>query len=106
MTEIPGVLADWIRRWGGDGAEGLIPWVHGTPPRPGTPEWEALATGVQTTLEAALARPGVDREGAHALLAADALLTVWAEGALQAEDPDAELVRQIRTIGALAQEAT
>lgn len=74
------------------------------PPRP-VEEWahehagvglaargEALVDGAVRAIEAALARPGRDRDGAFALLAADALLTYACEDAAADPDPEASLM--------------
>jgi hypothetical protein len=75
LPATPEVLEEWIERWS---------------------EGEPLHA-----LREALARPGEDREGAHALLAADALLTSWAEAAALGADSEAQLRDQIRAIRAL-----
>ncbi len=52
---------------------------------------EALREGALRALRAALERPGRSREGAHALLAADGLLTWAVEDAAEEDDPAASL---------------
>ena len=74
---VPEPLEQWIRRFAGvEGRDG---------------DTDDLAEGGIRALREALARPGRDREGAYALLAADALLTRAAETALNDPDPDAAL---------------
>jgi hypothetical protein len=97
----PEVLRGWIAQFGGEAAHALGDDV----PLPGTPAWDALEQGARMALEAALERPEADRAGAHALLAADALLTTWAQAAAHADDPDAELEAQIRAIASLREGA-
>lgn len=82
----PGPLAEWIRRFGGvePGDGGL-----------GSGE---LADGGLRALREALARPGRDREGAYALLAADALLTRAARELAGEEDPETVLEGLIRRV--------
>jgi hypothetical protein len=75
---VPDALTDWILRFGGmDGAD------------PGADE---AAEGALRALREALARPGRDREGAYALLAADALLTEAARGLVDGPDPESGLL--------------
>jgi hypothetical protein len=97
----PEVLQGWIRQFGGEAAHALGDEV----PLPGTAAWDALERSAREALKAALARPEADRAGAHALLAADALLTTWAQAAAHADDPDAELEAQIRAIASLREGA-
>lgn len=51
-----------------------------------------MLNGAIAALQAAVERPGRNREGAFALLAADALLTRACEEAAQAADPEAQLL--------------
>lgn len=56
-------------------------------------------------LEEAVARPGRDREAAHQLLAADALITYGCEAASEAADVQGvlrEILDRVRTGGAVA----
>jgi hypothetical protein len=76
--ELPGPLADWIAQFGG------VEQPEGDPP--------AAAEAALRALREALARPGRNREGAFALLAADALLTEASRGILEAEDPEEALI--------------
>jgi hypothetical protein len=76
-ARVPEALEQWIRRFAGlEGKDG---------------DADDLAAGGIRALREALARPGRDREGAYALLAADALLTRAAEAALDDPDPEAAL---------------
>jgi len=69
------------------------------PPPPDVVEWMEQFGGEEATvvegalraLEATLDRPGRNREGAYALLAADGLLTYAVEDAARAEDPETTL---------------
>jgi hypothetical protein len=76
--ELPAPLADWIARFGG------VEHPVGDP--------HAAADAALRALREALARPGRNREGAFALLAADALLTDASRGLLEAEDPEGALI--------------
>lgn len=76
--ELPARLADWIARFGG------VEHPEGDP--------QAAAEAALRALREALARPGRNREGAFALLAADALLTEASRGLLEAEDPEEALI--------------
>lgn len=78
LPELPGPLADWIGRFGG------LEHMEGDP--------HTEAEAALRALREALARPGRDREGAFALLAADALLTEASRGLLEAEDPEGALI--------------
>ena len=75
----PEVVERWVRRWAGTGTG-----VRG----------EELLDGADRALEAALARPGRDREGAEALLAADALLT-WAVEDVAGSERSVEEIRRV-----------
>lgn len=83
----PPALAEWMERFGGasPGADG-----------------EALWTAALRALEEALARPGRSRDGAYALLAADALLTYAVEDAVDLDDPEAALEELLRRVAALS----
>jgi len=59
---------------------------------------EALACAGRARLEAALSRPGIVRESAFELLAADALVTYACEAALESPDPLSAL-EQLLTVG-------
>lgn len=72
----PAALEDWVRRFGGVAPE---------------TEDAELVEGALRALGEALDRPGRDRRAAHALLAADALLTWACEDAARAADPEATL---------------
>jgi hypothetical protein len=75
---VPDPLADWILRFGGvDAAD------------PGADE--AVEAALKALREA-VARPGRDREGAYALLAADALLTEAARGLMDGDDRERGLL--------------
>lgn len=80
----PDALVDWVRRFGQ-----VEPDVHG-------PE---LVEGALRALAAALERPGRHREGAFALLAADALLTWACEDAVRAADPETVLLDLLARLG-------
>lgn len=73
----PPAIDEWCERYGGIPADA---------------RGEALLEGAERALGEALARPGRNREGAFALLAADALLTYACEDAARAERPGAELL--------------
>jgi hypothetical protein len=79
----PEVVEAWVRRWAGTGTDA---------------RGEALLDGATRALEAALARPGRNREGAEALLAADALLTWAVEDAAATDDVDGELEGILRRV--------
>lgn len=87
--DVPERLGAWIERFGGaaaaEGAEGAT---------------EAALRALREALE----RPGRDREGAYALLAADALLTEAAEKLLAADDPDGALRALVARVAAEAAE--
>ncbi|TVR64466.1 MAG: hypothetical protein EA422_07020 [Gemmatimonadales bacterium] len=51
-----------------------------------------LRVAAERSLNQAQSRPGRDREAAHALLAADAFLTLACAEAAEADDPDAVLL--------------
>lgn len=72
----PAALASWVRRFGDTEVEA---------------RGEVLLQGALRALEAAMDRPGRDRDGAFALLAADALLTWACEDAACSADPETEL---------------
>ncbi len=82
MTAPGGSLSEWIRRFGAAG--------------PG----ESASDAGLRALEASLERPGRDREGAWALLAADALLTEACEEAVAraVEDPEERLEALLRRV--------
>ncbi len=80
----PEPLVDWVRRFGQ------------VEPDVGGPE---LEEGALRALEAALERPGRNREGAFALLAADALLTWACEDAVGSADPETELLDLLARLG-------
>jgi hypothetical protein len=73
----PEILEEWIRRYG-------LPAEDGS--------GDGVLDGAVKALHAALDRPGRNRDGAYALLAADALLTRACQEAARAGDPEAELV--------------
>lgn len=79
----PPPVVEWIRRWGG-GGKGVV-------------EAAPLGPGLRA-LRAALATPAAAREGAHALLAADALLTWAVEDAAGASDPEAVLRETLQAV--------
>ncbi len=70
------VILEWVNRFAG-----VEPDVGGS----------TAMEGAHRALAEALTRPGRDREGAYALLAADALLTWATEDAAHADDPAAVL---------------
>jgi hypothetical protein len=74
----PDPLMDWMRRFGGVEPAGA--GAHET------------AEAALRALGEALSRPGRDREGAYALLAADALLTDAARGLAGGHDPESGLL--------------
>jgi hypothetical protein len=74
---LPEALGEWIARFGGADAGGL--------------DADALTEGALRALREALARTGRNREGAYALLAADALLTAAAQESANGDDPDGAL---------------
>jgi hypothetical protein len=80
----PPELVDWIERWGGAGVGGDLP---------------RLREGARSALLAALARSGRDRDGAYALLAADALLTYALEDGAATGDPEGEFRDLLRVAG-------
>ena len=57
-----------------------------------------LRDAVLRALSEALARPGRDRDGAFALLAADGLLTWAMEDTADSTDPDADLLALLRAV--------
>lgn len=73
----PEVLEEWIRRYGSVEADG---------------SGVEVLDGAVRALQEALQRPGRNREGAFALLAADALLTRACEDASRSADPEAQLL--------------
>lgn len=83
---VPAPLAGWIARFGR---------LDDRPVEPGEAADAALRA-----LREALARPGRDREGAYALLAADALLTDAARGLMEAADPEGVLTELMDRIAA------
>lgn len=78
-----GDLSTWIEGYGGVGSE-----AGGS---------EGISAAFRALREA-LARPGRDRSAAHALLAADALLTRACEEAADAADPETELLRVLQGV--------
>jgi hypothetical protein len=78
----PPELDAWIRRYGETAHGGTGADARG----------HALLDGAMRALEEAVRRPGRDRDGAHALLAADALLTRACEEAAEAEGPEQRLL--------------
>jgi len=82
---VPDALREWMARFGGPGGAAF-------PDRdPDTRRAGEAAEAAFRALREAAARPGRDREGAFALLAADALLTEAARGLLAAEEPETAL---------------
>ena len=78
----PAEVVEWMVRFGdGSGGKGGAPSDMGV---------RALAE--------AMARPGRDREGAYALLAADGLITYAVEDAARAADPEAALLALVSRV--------
>lgn len=86
----PGELDEWIRRFGVE---------DGRPGRPSAPGDAGLRA-----LEAALERTGRNREGAFALLAADALLTSAARDCMELQDPAEGLRELLERVAAVSLE--
>lgn len=80
-ARVPAELARWIGRFGTTALD--------------EEDAEVLTSGAVRALREALARPGRDREGAFALLAADALLTEASRRALEAPDPAEALAAMV-----------
>jgi len=81
--EPPAAIVEWMERFGG-----IVDTSAG----------ESLRDAALRALAEALARPGRDRDGAFALLAADGLLTWATEDAADTADPDAELLALLRAV--------
>jgi len=81
--EPPAAIVEWMERFGG-GVD--------------TSAGEPLRDAALRALAEALARPGRDRDGAFALLAADGLLTWAMEDAADTADPDAKLLALLRAV--------
>jgi len=79
----PAAIVEWMERFG---------WTSDMS------EVGPLRDAALRALAEALARPGRDRDGAFALLAADGLLTWAMEDAADAADPDAELMELLRVV--------
>ncbi len=79
----PDVLREWTLRFGVEPSGAALP---------------ELASGAVRALSEALDRPGRDREGAAALLAADALLTEAAARAVEEPDPQEALLELLREV--------
>lgn len=85
-----GGLEEWIRRFGEE---------DGRPDKPST----SADAGLRA-LEAALERTGRSREGAFALLAADALLTSAARDCVDRQDPAEGLRELLERVAAVSLE--
>lgn len=85
----PPVVAEWYERFGGVRAGALAP--------------EPLRGGI-AALRAAVARQGRNREGGHALLAADGLLTEAVLAGVDADDPEARFIAILAAVGREAEE--
>jgi hypothetical protein len=81
--DFPAPVLEWIARFGSVPPDG---------------DAGALTAGGLRALRAAITRPGRDREGAFALLAADGLLTLAMERLADVDDPERALFELLECI--------
>jgi len=86
-------LEGWLAERRPQSSLPLTRWTSRAPSDTDTPPVRSLMSLGREALDTALARPGRVRESAFELLTADALTTYAAEAALEADDPEGELVR-------------
>jgi len=86
-------LREWLRTRRPEPPLDLAPWLEDVTVE--GPLDQVLISAGRSALERAMASPGRVRETAFDLLAADALLTYACEAALEADDPEAALLRTL-----------